>query len=240
MNTLPIQHSESLISNSNKAHGKWIAGSAAILSAVATTPASAGVVQITLSGEIVTDVGGITNTFTGDFTGDGIVDTSNMLAGVSMGEAFLYQGTYNIANAQYAGGGMIEARVAGAGTVTGPPPLSISGLFPVTFKDARINGGVPTAALIDVRASGVATGETIQVVRSVFNDASTAAPVGGVAGGTNREFDPTVYAQRISLASKIRKLKKKAKKAKRSANLFKAKKLKNKLKKLNKRLAGIA
>src|SRR5690606_1758897 len=72
-----------------------------------------------------------------------------------------------------------------------------SGLVPVTFTDARINGGQPTHGLLEVRAFSTSqTEHTVRLVRLVFDDASTAAPAGIVAGGSNREFRHTIYAER--------------------------------------------
>ena len=122
----------------------------------------------------------------------------------------------------------------------GTSPQSVNGLTAVTFTDARINGGAPTEAFVDTRAfnSGTTT-HTVQLVRTIFNDANVNVPPGIQAHVTYKEFDPTVYARRLQLGNKIKKLKKKAKKLK-NKNKQKAKKLNKKAKKLSKKLAAIA
>lgn len=125
-------------------------------------------------------------------------------------------------------------------TQTGLTPQSARGLTAVTFTDARINGGAPTAGFVETSAFNTSlTSHTVQMVRTIFNDSSTAAPGGVVAGGLNREFDPTIYAQRTKAEKDIKKLKKKIKKVKKTSKA-KAKKLKKKLKKLNKKLTALA
>lgn len=238
MNTPLTKYSERALSNSSQTHWKWVVGSSAVAVGAAAIPVSARTVQITLTTEQVTNGN---NTFTGDCTRDGVNDVPTWGAGFStnptsifaslatpntiIGYAWYYVGpkTFTV--------GVIPNRRTGLAT-----PSSQGGLFPFTFSDARVNGGAATAAFADIRANNNSpTSHTVRILRSVFNDNGTAAPGGVVAGGVNTEFDATIYAQRTSLANKIKKLKKKAKKA--VGN--KAKKLKKKSKKLSKKLAAI-
>lgn len=123
---------------------------------------------------------------------------------------------------------------------SGTAPQSVNGLTAITFTDPRINGGAPTEAFVDTRAfnSGT-TAQTVQLVRTIFNDANVKVPPGIQPHVTYKEFDPTVYAQRAQLENKIKKLKKKSKKLK-NKNKQKSKKLNKKAKKLSKKLAAIA
>lgn len=222
-----------LLSNSKLTRWKRMTGSSAVIGAAAATTASAGVVQITLLNEQVTVGAGAGNTLTGDFTRDNVNDVP------------LWSGSYNATSAYLSStaGGVATAKSnsvrAGSNIVLGNP-RSVSALIPFVFTDSRINGGAATGAFAEVRANNTATAGTVRVVRSVFDDASITRPTGVVAGGTNKEFDPTVYALRTKFASKIKKLKKKAKAAARAGNAIKAKKLNKKVKKLNKKLAAIA
>ncbi len=124
---------------------------------------------------------------------------------------------------------------------SGTSPQSSGLLIPVTFTDSRINGGAPTQAFVDLRAfNSSKTSHTVQLLRTIFNDANTMVPPGINQHVTYREFDPTVYARRLQLGKKIKKLKKKAKKLKKKGNKPKAKKLKKKAKRLMRQLAAIA
>ena len=218
--------------------------SIAIGAAAAASSASARTVQITLANEQATGqtVGG-NNTFTGDFTGDNLNDVPSLGGNFGSGNGIFF-GALN----SYTAGNAFAGTVASAGAVGVAieaqvqlgNPVTLSSLIPFVFTDARINGGAATGAFFEVRVSNTATTATVRVLRTVFDDASITRPTGVVAGGTNTEFDPTVYAQRTKLANKVKKLKKKAKAASRAGNPIKAKKLNKKVKKLNKRLAAIS
>ncbi len=132
------------------------------------------------------------------------------------------------------------ATAASGGFTTGSTPVSATGLTAITFTDARINGGAPTQGFVNTRAFNTdQMTHTVQLVRTIFNDANTMVPPGINPNVTYREFDPTIYAQRAQLGNKIKKLNKKAKKLKKK-NKSKAKKLKKKAKKLSKKLAALA
>ena len=222
--------------SSNLIRWKRVTGASAAIGAVAAAGSvSARTVQITLLTEQATasNVGG-SNTFTGDFTRDNINDVP------------LWSGTYIPSNSAYLSstfgrvGFASYAGVTAGGNFALGNPRSISALIPFVFTDFRINGGAATGAFLEVNASNGPTAGTVRAVRTVFDDASINRPTGVIAGGTNTEFDPTVYAQRTKFANKIKKLKKKAKAAARAGNPIKAKKLNKKVKKLNKRLAAIS
>ena len=131
---------------------------------------------------------------------------------------------------------------------------SVNGLVAITFTDSRINGGGVTTGFLDIRAFNQnVSDQVVQIVRLVFDDATTTGPTGVVPGGSNTVWTPPVTpptttpttptdpnaALKVSLNSKIKKLNKKAKKAKSSGNSGKAKKLKAKIKKLKKKLKAL-
>lgn len=219
---------------------RWrrMSGAVAVAGAAAATGvAEARTVQISLVNEQITTGN---NTFTFDLTRDGVVDMATWSAG-SVYITYPYNGvnlvnnTGRLAYAWYFSG-YYTGRVGGGARAGSPTPSQYTGLLPIAFGDARINGGTVTAGFADVRAfnNGVFS-HSIQIIRTVFNDNGTGAPVGVVAGGRNLEFDPTIYAQRTKLASKIKKLKIKAKKNKGK----KSRKLKKKRKALQMKLAAI-
>jgi len=120
-------------------------------------------------------------------------------------------------------------------------------IVPITFSDSRINGGIETTGFLEVRAFNTSLFEsTVRLVRLVFDDASPFRPNSGVvAGGTNREWgepapaeiaDSAVRTSRLN--RQVKKLKKKLKKLRRDGNSQKAKKIKAKIKKAQKRLRG--
>ena len=219
-----------------KSHSRWklATGSSFVAGVAAAIPASAGTVQITLPNQIVSNLGPV-NTINFDFTGDGVIDGPNFNAGTVASGAYIT----NPGVVAYARGGADPGAQVGGASVIGQPK-SINGLIPITFTDGRINAGVPTSALIEIRASNTNLSGAIQILRTIFNDASTAAPAGVIVGGINKEFDPTIYAQRLTLSGKIKKLARKQKKLTRSGNFLKLKKLTKKLKKLNRQLDSIA
>ena len=238
----PLPPKDNRFFRTDQVSWKWKM-SAPTLLGVATS-ASANVVQITHPDQITTTNSGVErSTITGDFTADGVIDTNAV-------------GLYNTTD-DYVRFSVNSMKVASAGSMTGlfatvngvsAPPTSNwfilqKGLVPITFNDARINGGALTAAFIDVQSVGTSFGGKIQILRTVFDDESTAAPAGVVAGGANPEFVPgraaAEAALRTSLGNKIKKLKKKAKKVKKKGNSTKAKKLKKKLKKLQKQVAKL-
>jgi hypothetical protein len=81
-----------------------------------------------------------------------------------------------------------------SGTANAFPALQeYTGLIPVTFTDSRINRGAATNGYVEVRSFNVSSTEhTIELVRLVFDDTSTALPTGVTRGGTNNAWvDPT-------------------------------------------------
>lgn len=253
----------------------WMAGSAA--AAAGGVSVDAGTVQITLTGEQVSN-GDNPPPFTGDLTGDGVVDVP---WGVSTGgftyrtdtaslqfsypyrnAAVLTAMSNRIAFAAYfsgAGSGIIpRGRKAKAGSATqfyastNNSQVNARALIPFTFSDQRINNGSVTNAFADIHAFSISDSvNTVQIVRTVFDDASTVAPDPVAAGGSDAEWvapvaPPAVIppgnpeaALTTAFNNKIKKLKKKFKKAKSGRNSGKAKKIKAQIKKFKKKLAAL-
>ena len=255
-----------------------MAGSGAVVGVLASTSSTAGVRQITLSGNQLTSGG--PNSLSADVTRDGVVDLPNLASSTTTGNSFSFitsgrnyvrnsvntVALFSFNGATFKNFGYASFRSGYTSTTsfssvtnsfyyffasaggyytnqgynTGSSPTSATGLTAITFTDARINGGAPTQGFVNTRAFNTnPITHTVQLVRTIFNDANTAAPPGINPNVTYREFDPTIYAQRASLGNKIKKLKKKAKKLKKK-NKTKSKKLKKKAKKLQKKLAALA
>jgi hypothetical protein len=175
----------------------------------------AGVVQITQAGNEVTS---LANNLRADLTGDGVTELPGL--GVYNGETtFTSSGNWFFRNRAAAyfdppGGFYYQAlgRAAyfrsGAGVVAflnttskgyrntvggfdDSPSTDSSGMVPITFTDALVNGGATTNALLEVRAFSTSkTSHTVRLVRLVFNNKSTAAPTGAgtVVGSPAPEF----------------------------------------------------
>lgn len=97
----------------------------------------------------------------------------------------------------------------GGSNESSPVGLDRSGFFPVTFSDARINAGLQTNGLLEVRATAslqTPSAHTVRLVRLVFDDASVVAPADAIVGETVSEFDPSIYAQRAAQAAAVARL----------------------------------
>lgn len=224
-----------------------MAGSAALTGAA--VPTSADVVQITLTDQITTTNTGVErSTITGDFTEDGVIDMTNAVGNYYPAQEYV---NFFINSAKVASAGSASNQMfATVNGVRNSAPTSSTarwfvtqgGLIPITIRDGRINNGAATAAFIDVLSVAAVQAAKIQILRTVFDDESTGAPAGVVAGGANPEFVPgraaAEAARRIAYTTEIKKLKKKIKKVKGSSKK-KAKKLKKKLKKVSKLLAAL-
>ncbi len=161
----------------------WLLGTAA--AGVGAT-AEAGTVQIDLTGNGATFIANTLDDQTyRDLTGDGIDDLvgSNGLsmvsaradsglvgrvAGVRVGASFTsyYSSSSSTTESTF-------YAFVGSESNSGGNPVSARKFIPVTFTDARINGGIPTEALIEVFAHNVsASSHEIQLVRLVFDDAN--------------------------------------------------------------------
>lgn len=72
--------------------------------------------------------------------------------------------------------------IAGGGA-QGPNPFDREGLIQIRFTDSRINGGAETNGYLHVRAQNFSTTEhEIELIRLIFDDASTDYPITANAG----------------------------------------------------------
>jgi hypothetical protein len=163
----------------DRSAAKWLPGAMAL--AATTASSQAATVQITLTGNKLSSTG---NQLNADLTGDLVADTSLSMAQFGTGQVKVRLGGANreisakfVAGESYYG---VDARFAagvGVESSVGARPKSISYLNPVTFSDARINGGSPTGAWLQVNAFNTsATSQTVELARLIFDDASTTRP----------------------------------------------------------------
>jgi hypothetical protein len=217
----------------------------------------AEVVQITQAGNEVTS---LANNLRADLTGDGVTDLPSL--GVYNGETtftssgnwffrnraaayfdppggFYYQALGRAAYFRSGDGVVAFLSTTSKGfrnTVGGfdySPSMDSSGMVPITFTDALVNGGATTNALVEVRAFSTSrTSHAVRLVRLVFNDRSTAAPTGAgtVVGSPAPEFSRGAAAARVAsiliLNQKIAQLTKQLRKADKKKKKAIARKLK--------------
>lgn len=211
-------------------------------SAALATPAAAATVQITLVDNLFSSS---SDSLDGDLTDDSVADFPSITGNhfvhvasksrsykvnVNLSPSF-WVGSAGYASADFEGFPAFKEYRATVGfsTSKGPGLQDLQEFIPVSFTDSRINDGNPTQGLLEVRAFNTSkTEHTIQLVRLVFDNASTAEPSGVVAGDTKPEFDPVdVLVDTFANA---------ATEAEKRAALAKLKKLKNGIKKLKKKL----
>ena len=144
--------------------------------AIAATTASshAATVQITLSGNKISSSGG--NQFNADLTGDGFSNIIR-LGGFTMANQVQFigydrfGGDLFVANATAIFSRYYNATV-GPVANAGGSPQSATAALQFTFSDARLNGGDPTSAWLEVRAFNTGmTNNTVEFTRLIFNDA---------------------------------------------------------------------
>jgi hypothetical protein len=165
----------------DRSAAKWLPGAMAL--AATTASSQAANVQITLTENKISSIGG--NQLVADLTGDNVADMSWRYGvqgnGVYVerdggkGKVLAFGGTVPGAFI------FVDAKFEGAGVGipfgTSLSPMSISYLNPVTFSDARINGGSPTGGWLQVNAFNTsATSHTVQLSRLIFDNASTTRP----------------------------------------------------------------
>lgn len=267
---------------------RWLAGSSAVGTLVAAPFAMAGTVQITLIDNQISQSGGDTlkQDLTGDSVNDlpaltGLLRTGPFLSTVS---GFTSINFATISSTAQSINGKASNYYKGIGapgnfnTITNRSIIEFatksykstwsyigeiqpakSTLFPITFKDARINENATTNAFLEVRFSRTRWDtQSIQLVRVVFDEDDTVAPTEVNTGGNDSEWlspeaiaaaaaaeaksaaDAAAKAAELSTLSKlVKKTSAKLKKAKKSGNTTKAKKIAKKLKKLKKQLKSL-
>jgi hypothetical protein len=172
----------------DRSGAKWLPGAMAL--AATTAGSQAAIVQITLSGNKISSLGG--NQLSADFTGDGapdvVIGTLNPPQYASGGAGFnlVTSGGSRGFGAQYLRGNFLAkaafstiAAVGGIGTWhVGLSALSVKALNAITFTDSQINGGAATDGWFEVHAfNESSTSHTVQLTRLIFDDGSTTRPV---------------------------------------------------------------
>jgi hypothetical protein len=160
-------------------------------------------VQITLNGNKISTTGG--NQLVADLTGDNLVDL------------FPFAGNYDLYLSNksgrrvsaYVNGGFVFASFYGFRFFVGADFAIVGGvgvavkngfgvqsteyLNPITFSDARINGGATTSGWLEVNAFNTSTTDhTVQLTRLIFDDASIARPEFTSIPGTQTEWTAAV------------------------------------------------
>ena len=170
-----------------------------LTTAVASSQASVVLNQITLSGNRLTiGIYGLNADLTGDGTNDitlqaGGANTS--YANVAINGNFVsaklfsyFGGVYSTffvtrcqVDAKFANNGVGVAVAAQTGYV----PQNIKYLNPISFTDARINGGATTQGYLEVNAfNATFSNQVVALTRLVFNPNSTTMTTAGLSTGT--------------------------------------------------------
>lgn len=217
-------------------------------------PLHAKTVQISQADNFAQLTGGtLTNNLDADFTGDGIADGEGLAASKVSGDDLRFEVSLSVDNFNQirigshfigVGGGQILSFF-----ISKPPTQFDDGnpqvktfLLPIKFADSRINQGAETNAHLEVRASHQSANQfTVEIIRLVFDDASTARPAGVTPGGTNPAWTEATPPTPIATSNqatkrKIKKLKRQLKRAKKKKNRKKIKKIKRKIRALRRRL----
>jgi PEP-CTERM motif len=177
--------------------------SASLAATVAGTHAAT--VQITLTGNNLTNT---TNSLNADVTGDGTNDFTIAFVNQGSGVAsfdlnanrlkaeFSGPASFSV-DAQFAAGGVGKAQ-----SFAYFATRNIKYLNPITFTDARINGGASTQGYLEVNAFNSSYwSHTVALTRLVFDDASTTLGTGGLStSSTYTEWTPAVVPEPSSLA----------------------------------------
>jgi len=182
---------------------------AALVATVASSQAVQALVQITLTGNKISTTGG--NTLNADVTGDLVndlvfvnahtsksVEPQNYGAFVTIGsnrlsaQAFIDASSVK-GNAQFALGGN------GTPTANNVAGFNIKYLNPISFTDARINGGVATQGYLEVNSIDVvANSATVALTRLIFNPNGTTMATPNI-GNTFPEWVPATVPEPASL-----------------------------------------
>jgi hypothetical protein len=216
---------------------RWLLGTAAVGSAAA---AQAEIVQIDLVGnQASVDGPNFVNNTYADFTGDGVDEftSSSFYFGTRVEGTFGLRGniggnnvgalarstTSSTTSSTFTSTTFLAYVGSNTSTSVGSP-RSARGFIPVSFTDARINGGARTNALVEVRAANLDfDSHVVEIVRLVFDDANPAGPSGAdldtqyrLWGNIADSFP--VASTKSKLAKKIAALEKQIRKLKASGS----------------------
>jgi hypothetical protein len=186
---------------------KWLPGAMAL--AATTAGSQAATVQITLSGNKISTLGG--NILNADVTGDGTIDLAvfafvdgvnavvAVINGVTETVGFNNISYRRMRGYVYSVG--FNAGVIGTGILYGATPLSASSLLPVIFADTRINAGVATDGWLEVLGFNESTtSHTLQLTRLIFDDAGVTRPGFTSIPGVQAEWVPAAIPEPSSFA----------------------------------------
>ena len=167
----------------------------ALAATVASTQAGASLVQITLTGNKISTTGG--NTLNADVTGDLVNDLTFVNAHTAKSEAAQNYGAFvsiggNRLSAQaFIDSSAVKGRAQFAAGGVGTPNIvnaagfNIKYLNPISFTDARINGGVATQGYLEVNSIDITQQRaTVALTRLIFNPFSTTMTSGQLNIGT--------------------------------------------------------
>ena len=178
----------------DRSGAKWLPGAMALAATAISTQAAT--VQITLTGNKVSTTGG--ENLHADLTGDGIDElefgqVTLFVAGAQRRAALNWKNDVNASFVGLAVGDYdadpsqlwYRANLIGMAVVTGEiygrgvgQLRNRTGLFPITFSDTGIRGGLAIEAWVEVQAfNSSLVDHTVEFTRVIFNDASTTRPV---------------------------------------------------------------
>jgi hypothetical protein len=180
---------------------------------MATVPAHASTVQITLAGNMISTNGG--NQLNADFTGDNNPDVIFNAAGARSSHVYvtfvsiglpgnsapeMISASYTNSNSNSNSSFCVRAF---AEKSSDSQPISITGQVEIRFTDARINGGASTAAYIEGRAFNTSSADhTVEFTRLIFDDASPNLPSGvAPADPAYQEWTPVPEPGGLALLS---------------------------------------
>ncbi|MEM9017696.1 MAG: hypothetical protein AAGC68_11835 [Verrucomicrobiota bacterium] len=223
----------------------WIAGTAAAGAALASS-ADAGVVQITLSGEVVTDGPTFpTNTIVADLTGDGVDDLKSLSFPTYTSGLFL---VFVTDTAERSFRAFYDASLYFISTTFSTMPFNQSARRNISFEDSRINGGARTEAELEfVFRNFSPTSHSIRLLRLIFDDASTTRPI-SVPITIPEWVDPTpalqaaaaAAAERSRLQSRLRSLRRKLRNARRLGRSAQVQRISRQVRKVRRQIRAIS
>ncbi|MEM9016590.1 MAG: hypothetical protein AAGC68_06220 [Verrucomicrobiota bacterium] len=243
----------------------WALGAAGAGGALAAVPASAGLVQITQTDNILSNQGLRPSM---DFTMDGVPDatysflTSSFYTTSGIDSkpssyflAFLFLSTnpagrarqyffYSTEQSAYVS--YFSATAGNYGYSYGRDeelsPQTVQGLFPIEFTDVRINGGALTEGWLEIEARNESDGnQEVEIIRLIFDDASTTIDPSRI-----EENHPEFSAGKVidenlrgALEAKIKRFNRLIRKAKRSGETGRIRVLKRKIRVVRQRLRNL-
>jgi hypothetical protein len=201
----------------HRSGAKWLPGAMAL--AATTASSQAATVQITLSGFIHASIGPtLIWTNPQDLTGDGVHDVTvqflhlgSYSAGLKInGGAALIADRVRYVPIGYSSGYFVNGVNARGGlpawgdlAKSGRGPMSAIAGNAISFSDARINGGAPTNAWLEVHSNISAEARSrhsVELTRLIFDDESTTRPEFAAIPDVQTEWSPSAIPEPSSFA----------------------------------------